>query len=196
MAQKLIVEFLRDWTHRKDLREKVLHKETTEMGAYGLDGTQIKLLRRFDRPMIAKQIAKELGIDMEDLHDAIYGEADPTSAIGAAAYDEGKTHIRLVVPSVISVNTLSEVVLMGQGFKSDPNLVTVEFRTGPPVNTITVAGNVTGIKCGVDVWQRVAVNVTLTATGDWEVRAHNDDDGNGPANWVWSAPTGKVHAVG
>jgi hypothetical protein len=193
MAQKLIIDFLRDWVRDQQLREEVLHKEKTGMQNYGLDLPQIALLRKFDQQKIAEKIAKELGLDLADLQEAIYGVAGPSAAAGAAAYDEGRTHIRRVNPKVISANTATEVVLMGHGFKSDITKVTVEFRTGVP--PVSVQGQVTEVKCGVDVWQRVAVDVTLGTTGDWEVRAHNDDDKDASNNWIWSEPTGTVHVV-
>jgi hypothetical protein len=59
-----------------------------------------------------------------------------------------------------------------------------------------VDGTVTGIECGIDVWQRVTVEATLTP-GEWEIKAHNDDDEDPPAsgNFKWSDPTGKVIVV-
>jgi hypothetical protein len=63
---------------------------------------------------------------------------------------------------------------------------------------VIVAGAVTGVECGIDVWQRVSVDMKLTQAGDWVVRAHNDDDEHPPKgsrNWIWSDPMGTVHAV-
>jgi hypothetical protein len=201
MADKLIADFVRDWLYNSsNLREEVLHKELDGMKAYGLDDTQIELLRKFELPKIARRISKELGIDMDDLREAIYGEGgDAFAALGAAAYQQGVTHIRRVVPAVVLANppNPSKVVLMGQGFKSDPTKVTVQFVTGPPTAPVPVAGVVTSISSDVDVWQRIHVDVTLTQTGDWVVQAHNDDEATtGPGgNPKWSAPKGKIHAI-
>jgi hypothetical protein len=197
MAQKLIIDFLHDWVRNKKLREDVLHREEDGMKDYGLDGPQYNVLRKFDQQKIVEKIAKELGLDLEDLREAVYGTPGVAPAAGAAAYDQGRTHIRRVVPAVISVNTSSEVVLMGHGFKSDKAKVTVEFITGPPANPTIKSATVNWIKCGVDIWQRVAVSVTLDATGDWDARAHNDDEGDPPGsgNWKWSQPSGRVHVV-
>jgi hypothetical protein len=199
MAEKTIVDFLHDWMRSKPLREKVLHKEKTEMGSYGLDDAQIKELRNFRLLKIAKRMADELGLDLDDLREAVYGPDDPSGAgaVGAAAYDEGRTHIRRVVPAIVSRGVASEVVLWGHGFKSDKTKVTVEFLNGPPPPT-TVAGVVTDVQCGIDVWQRITVQMTLNQTGDWTVRAHNDDDETPPpgsGNWIWSDPVGRVHVV-
>jgi hypothetical protein len=109
------------------------------------------------------------------------------------------THIRRVVPAVVPANPTSpsKVVVMGQGFKSDPSLVTVRFVTGPPPNPTIVGGTVTAISSDVDIWQRVSVDVQLTQTGDWVVEAHNDDEAtSGPgAKPKWSIPKGRIHAI-
>jgi hypothetical protein len=161
---------------------------------YGLDANQIKALAALSQQEIGAQICKELGIRLPDLREAIYGSPEPTGGTGAAAYDQGKTHIRRVVPTIIPANTDSEIMLMGQGFKSDKNLVTVEFRTGWEPET-KVPGAVTDIVCGVDVWQRVSVKVNLGIADDWSVHAHNDDDQNASGEWIWSAPHGRIHVV-
>lgn len=195
MGKKLIVEFLHDWLTTEKLRHDVLHKESDGMQDFGLDASQSLLLRQFERPEIAKKMCEELGIDLEELKEAVYGSTGEVPAGAAAAYDQGRTHIRRVIPSVISANTQSEVVLMGHGFKSNTNLVTVEFRTGPPPNPTKVQGQVTEIKSDIDVWQRVTVSVTVTDSGDWDVLAHNDDDKDGAGNFIWSEPSGTIHAV-
>ena len=195
MGKKLIVEFIIDWIRDKALREKVLHKETTEMGSFGLDGSQIGELRKFKLAEIGKRVADELGVDLDDLRHAIYGPDSATGAVAAAAYDEGKTHIRRVVPKIVTQGTQSTVVLWGHGFKSDASKITVEFVTGPLLSRVTVPGTVTGVECGVDVWQRVSVDLKLTQVGDWMVQAHNDDDKDGQGNYIWSFPAGTIHAV-
>ena len=201
MADKLIADFVCDWLYNTgNLREKVLHKERDGMQDYGLDLTQIELIRKFEPEKIARLLAKELGIDMDDLRKSIIGEGgDGFAALGAASYDQGMTHIRRVVPAVVPANPASpsKVVLMGQGFKSDPSLVTVRFITGPPTNPTIAPATVTAISSDIDVWQRVSVQVTLTQKGDWLAEAHNDDEATiGPGgNPKWSAPKGRIHAI-
>jgi hypothetical protein len=197
MAKKLIVDFLFDWVRDAQLRQKVLHKEKTELGNYGLDTDQIGALRKFVLPQIAKRMADELGVDLDDLRHAVYGpDSDGgTGALGAAAYDEGKTHIRRIHPAIVTQSAASAIMLCGHGFKSDPSKVTVEFLTGSPAAPTTVKGTVTGVSCDIDVWQRVAVNVTLNQTGEWAVRAHNDDDVDAGGNIVWSDPLGRLYVV-
>lgn len=198
MANKLIVEFLNQWMRDKALRCKVLHKENTELGLWGLDVEQRAALKSFDETKIVDQILKEfalLGIDLDELRKAIYGlvagGGGPAGGLSTASYDEGKTHIRRVEPGVVTLNTQTDVVLLGQGFKDVSGKITVECRR--PMKT--VAGAVQSVSCGVDVWQRVTVRVTLDEVGDWEVLAHNDDDLDGAGNPVWSNPSGTIHVI-
>jgi hypothetical protein len=195
MANRLIVDLIYDWIRDQKLREGVLHKEETNMNAYGLEDKQIKILRKFKLEEIAGRICEELGVDLDDLRQAIYGPDSAAGAAGAAAYDEGKTHIRRVVPKVAPNGTQTTFVLWGHGFKADNTKITVEFVTGPPNNPVIVQGTVTAVECGVDVWQRVTVTATLNQTGDWAVRAHNDDDIDASKQVIWSDPSGMVHVV-
>jgi hypothetical protein len=205
MAERLIIDFLYDWVRTKKLREDVLHKEESGMGSgdggtipgFGLDDKQIADLRAFKLVEIATRMCEELGVDLKDLREAVYGPDSPGGAAGGAAYDEGRTHIRRIVPKVVPLSTATGVVLWGHGFKSAKGKVTVQFLQGDPKNpTHLEVGTVTAIECGVDVWQRVSVDVTLKQTGDWAVRARNDDDfEEDGVTEAWSIPVGTVHVV-
>jgi hypothetical protein len=198
MPNKLIIEFVNDWIRKKNVRCAVLHKEDTAMVAEQLDATQRTVLKSFDKALIWEEILKEmktLGIDLDALRKAIWNldpGVNPVGGLSTAVYDEGKTHIRRVEPAVISISAATPLVLLGQGFKEAAASITVECRkAGFPTKSFKASS----VSCGVDVWQRVTVNVTLDQTGDWEIFAQNDDDP--PVNGVrpWSDPSGTVHVV-
>lgn len=201
MASKLIVDFLHDWIRNTgDVRARVLHKERTEMLAEGLDLAQIQALKKFHPNEVLQKLMDEFGLDLDALRHAIYGPdpASGTAGMSTAAYDEGKTHIRQVIPAVVPANTAVDVVLKGQGFKSDVNTITIEFLTGSPTSPTVVTPTLLEVHSDVDVWQRVKVNVTLPQPGDWAIRAHNDDDldtTTTPPTPIWSDPQGVIHAL-
>jgi hypothetical protein len=180
MAQKLIIDFLHDWIRNETLRKKVLHKELTHMKIPGgLDDGQIQVLTGFEIGKIAEQIAKELGLDLDDLREAVYGKPSETGGTSGAAYDEGRTHIRRIVPAVVaavSAPQTQKIVLWGHGFHENASDVTVQFTTGSAASPTVVQTTPTHIEYGVDVWQRVTVEVTLSVTGDWDVHAFSTGD--------------------
>jgi hypothetical protein len=207
MGKKSIIEFLLKWIEDETFRQRILHREVSEMRTFGLDGEQIKRLTRLKPGPIGRQIALELGVDLEEVRNAIFPQPDPELSntggfstmvsVAAAGYDEGQTHIRRVRPGIVPVSTATKVVLWGQGFRWEPARITVEFSQK---GAATVTGTVTKVDCGVDVWQRVHVDVAapgLTA-GGWEILAHNDDDWRDPMDhslgYLWSSPPGSVHA--
>jgi hypothetical protein len=191
MANKLIIEFVNDWIRdTAGIRCRVLHNENTEMTNWGLDVSQRNALKSFDRPAVVKKIIEELlllGIDLDDLRKSIWGLAPgDTSAVNAALYDQGRTHIRRVEPAVVTADTPTPVVLLGQGFTNNAAQIAVRCeKAGEPVQAFVPAS----VSCGVDVWQRVTVTVRLSPAGDWTVSAQNAGDAD------WSLPTGTIHVI-
>jgi hypothetical protein len=186
MSDKFIIDFLHEWLHDGALRCKVLHQEKTQMGIWGLDQTQRETLISLDRDTIVSRILEELGIDLDALKHAIKGgPGSPTGAGAASGYDEGTTHIRRTEPKIVDLNQVTELTLYGQGFVSTPANIEVQCSRGGVTKTFQA----TEVTCGVDVWQRVTVPVTLDAVGEWVVTARN----NGEA--AWSNPPGTVHVL-
>jgi hypothetical protein len=94
------------------------------------------------------------------------------------AYNEGQVHIRGVTPTSIGVDLDKSVILRGQGFDEG---AMVEFRKQDEPGK-KVDGQVTGISCDMDVYQRVTVDVKLDEQGYWLVHGKNPGE-------VWSTET-------
>jgi hypothetical protein len=94
------------------------------------------------------------------------------------AYNEGQVHIRGVTPEAVDSGSETLVVVRGQGFDEDP---TIEFRKQDQQDT-KVEGEVLGVSCDIDVFQRVTVKVKLGEEGYWLVHGRN-------AGEEWSTET-------
>jgi hypothetical protein len=186
MSDKFIIDFLHEWLHDGGLRCKVLHQEKTQMGVWGLDQKQREVLTSLDKDKIVVQILDELGLDLDTLKKIVYPPpGSPTGAGAAAGYDEGRTHIRRIDPNFVDLNQTKTVTLFGQGFVSTPANIEVQCSKGGVTQTFQA----TEVNCGVDVWQRVEVPVTLDVVGEWVVNARNSGETN------WSNPSGTIHVL-
>jgi hypothetical protein len=87
----------------------------------------------------------------------------------AAAYDEGKTHVRGVEPKKIQQNLESIVIVRGHGWDNSLKVFFV------PTTGATVEGTLLSMDCDIDVWQRATVKVTLPTQGKWRVMGRIED---------------------
>lgn len=97
---------------------------------------------------------------------------------GSTAYNEGQVHIRGIDPISTAVDVKKSFVIRGQGFDEGAE---VEFRKQDEPGT-TVAGEIAGISCDMDVYQRVTVSFKPPAAGYWLVHGRNPGE-------VWSTET-------
>jgi hypothetical protein len=213
MASKLIAQFLMDWINDDGadggLRATILHREKTGMAEYGLSTNQAEILKGFEAEKMANKLASELGIDLDELLEAVWGKGGPTGANSSALYDEGRTHIREVTPAVTKQGATTSFELKGHGFKSgNMSLITIEFyhldtvidynldSTAISAHPTTRTVNPVSVSNGLDCWQRVEIdNVVLHELGAWGIRARNHDDEQPNGAPEWSYPVGELHVI-
>jgi len=100
---------------------------------------------------------------------ATAGAAIAFSVAGATVYDQGQVHVRGTDVPTATRGEEEIIVVLGQGFDASPE---VRFERAAQV----VDAEILGIHCGVDLYQRVTIRVTLGETGRWTVRARNAGD--------------------
>jgi hypothetical protein len=171
MPDKYLVEFVAKWIEDEGLRKRVLHREVKKLAAWGLTQQQSSDLRSLDKQRIltrlVDELEKDLGIDLQKILDDIAdtgGVSGDGGGAVAAAYDEGRTHVRGIEPQTIPSGTESMVVVRGHGFDDSLEVFFVPFAGGSPVK-----GHRLDLDHDIDVWQRAKVKVTLPSAGKWRV---------------------------
>ncbi len=183
MPNKFLVEFLAEWIRDPDFRCAVLHQELTKLQQWGLIGPQRLVLLTLDEQTILNQIRQEfaaLGVDLDKLKQEISGitiagtGSGSTGGVAAAStmYPGGEVHVRGVTPVTIAANLQRSIMIRGQGFDCNDQ-TEVKFEKGGVEEDGTVIG---AIACDIDIYQRVTVQVKLTETGSWRVKARNAAD--------------------
>lgn len=91
-------------------------------------------------------------------------------------YGQGRVHLRRTHPVSWPKDQDEYISVFGQGFDNAAK-IRFERSVGDPPTLTTVDGEVVGIHCGVDVYQKVTVKVKLDESGQWLVRGRNDVTG-------------------
>ena len=170
MLKKYIIEFLSDWIRDGELRKRALHREVDSLEAWGLDAQQSADLRSLDKNRIlgrmVGELEGELGIDLDKILQDWADTGGPGGGGGSAGavYDQGKTHVRGATPAKLANGVESIVIVRGHGWDESLRV----FFVDPNGNE--VEGEILGVDCDIDVYQRATVKVTLGAPGSWKVQ--------------------------
>lgn len=182
----LLVHFISDFLRDPEVRSRVLKNEDDGGEAYGLSAQQIAILKPLDKTQILAALYEELeqiGVDIPAKKAEVYGGGGNGGLNVANLYSAGSIHPRKAIPSQIPKDTDFKITIAGNGF--DP-YVAVRFDDG--TNT-PIPGKVVAVRCDVDLYQRVEVEVKLPA-GTYTVQARNTPD----ETWT-SGSTGNPQSV-
>ncbi len=150
---------------------------------------------------------KDSGVDVDRIRDEIWNDDRPPviedevvapaneevraieveELFDSSAYEEGTIHIRRREPTWVEPETDVEIFLGGQGFDPTPDSTQVTFvlkdPTKPRRNGLPgghhIEGRVTDCACGIDVFQRVKVEVNFPKSGRWLIFARHISESDG-----------------
>jgi hypothetical protein len=174
--EKFLVEFFAEWIRNEDFRKKVLFREETEMEEWKLSERQSKTLRSLVDEDIKDLLFEELtdpdeglGIDLTAILKAFarYPSKGGGFSVGAA-YEQGSTHVRGVIPEEIKAGVESVLVVLGHGWN---DTLEVEFEDQSKTLPNLIAEKI-DVDSEINVWQRATVKVTLPK-GTWRVVARS-----------------------